>query len=731
LFLILVPILPLKADVKSVLPDFYAAPGVDPFRDQVQANLNEVIDPFSGGLHLSHVDMFIPGNGGFDIKVIRSYNSSNVYKSHKTPWNQGPYLTELLSRSTAGLGWTIHFGRILRSEDPDLPGLGICGTNPNHLPPDTLDNPVLELPDGCQQVLYEDATTATDARFISKQNWVAYCNTDGSALVISPDGTKYTMSHYKRGQQTYTLQTDQAWYTTRIEDRNGNYLTIDYDTTAVSYGLGVALKRITASDGRIVDFTYTDRTLPDKIRLASITANGQTWTYGYTLLAGYSSTHFLLTNVTRPDGLSWDYTYHDKVAGQPGDNILKQVTYPYGATVTYDYGYICFNATTCSSAYDSFYSLVVTSKINGGRDVAPATWTYSYASSSTEDVTTVTFPGGKYVYRHYGIKTVFNASATVRNLWRTGLLKEKQTYSGTALVNQELYTWQNLNVISNEEHVLPPYDGSVYPYIRYSDDNVYAPVLTQKQIIRDGATYTTTYSNFDASYNPRTITETGQEARTTDITYFPRNAGQNIVSLVKDETISGELAGKNIYRTFDTKGNLTRITRRGVQEDYTYFSTGDLNTKKNARGFVWTFSNYYRGVPRTVAEPEAVTTTRVVDATGTISQETNGRGYATGYSYDGMNRLVGIDPPAGTSVSISWGSTGRTVTRGTYKQTTVFDGFGRPSEINTNGVTQDIDYDPLGYKSFESYLSSSAGTTYDNRAGPANSDSPISGSLAP
>jgi hypothetical protein len=50
------------ADVKSVLPDFHAEPGLNPFRDPVQANANEVIDPFSDRLHLSH-------NGDIDFEL--------------------------------------------------------------------------------------------------------------------------------------------------------------------------------------------------------------------------------------------------------------------------------------------------------------------------------------------------------------------------------------------------------------------------------------------------------------------------------------------------------------------------------------------------------------------------------------------------------------------------------------------------------------------------------------
>src|SRR4030067_3087792 len=75
---------PAHADVKSVLPDYYAEPGLNPFRDPVQANANEVIDPFSGGLHLSHVDTFIPGNGGLHINTQRVYTPKNAYLSPPT-----------------------------------------------------------------------------------------------------------------------------------------------------------------------------------------------------------------------------------------------------------------------------------------------------------------------------------------------------------------------------------------------------------------------------------------------------------------------------------------------------------------------------------------------------------------------------------------------------------------------------------------------------------------------
>jgi uncharacterized protein RhaS with RHS repeats len=702
-----------ESNVKSILPDFYSEPGLNPFRDPV--TYNEMIDPFSGNLQLTFTDLVIPGNGGLDIKIQRTYNANNIYLSRKSPTNIAPNLTQPLPRTATGLGWTLHFGRVLKSGSQ----FGICDTNATNPQDDTLDNAVLELPDGRQEILFVNSTSFSTT-FITKSQWVASCyGASQGLLVISPEGVKYTMDYRRTGGTTYSTDIDAAWYTTRIEDRNGNWIAIAYDTTAAAPAKEAILKQITSSDGRVVNFTYTDTTDSTKIRLTSINANGQTWNYGYTLItaAGFTGGYYQLTNVTRPDNLSWNYSYYNRSSGVAGNQVLQTVTHPYGGTVTYDYGYVCFMPVSCTSAYDTFNTLVVASKTNGGRDIAAGTWTYSYAPSTTEDVTAVTFPGGKYVYKHFGSKLVFGGSDIPgKRLWHLGLLKEKQTYNGTTLARDEVYTWDSSYKISNEIYRRPPYDGSNPNLPSYADAAVYSPVLVKKDVTLDGTTYSTTYGNFDANFNPQTVIESGQASRTTNLTYFPRNANQNIVRLVKDEIFAGEATGKNIYRTFDSKGNLTQITRRGVTENYTYFSTGDLNTKTNARNFRWTYSNYYRGIPQSVSEPEGITISRTVNATGTIASETNGRGYRTSYTYDGMNRLTSIMRPRGAAIGISWSATGRTVTRGSYSQTTTFDGFGRPSYVNTNGITQDINYNVLGYKSFESYLGSTAGTTYTTDA---------------
>ena len=69
-------------------------------RDYVNQHPNERIDPFTGKLQYHFTDLFIPGNGGLDIVVQRSYNSLNESLDVET--------------SPVGLGWTMHFWRVLR-----------------------------------------------------------------------------------------------------------------------------------------------------------------------------------------------------------------------------------------------------------------------------------------------------------------------------------------------------------------------------------------------------------------------------------------------------------------------------------------------------------------------------------------------------------------------------------------------------------------------------------------
>ncbi len=110
-----------------------------------------------------------------------------------------------------------------------------------------------------------------------------------------------------------------------------------------------------------------------------------------------------------------------------------------------------------------------------------------------------------------------------------------------------------------------------------------------------------------------------------------------------------------------------------------------------------TFDPFYtKGVP-------LYSISRGINPDGTVAKETNGRNFATRYTYDKNLRLTKVTPPLGSAVVCSYpaDSSYRKATRGSFYTTTYFDGFGRPTgTLNSKGVRSDIDYKAYGSKNF-------------------------------
>ena len=122
--------------------DYYAEPGLHPFKGSINQHFNEHIDPFGGTLQLSYLDLKIPGNGGMDINVYRTYTSRQNWAGEE---------------NVAGVGWTMHMGRVVVTYANRLK---ICSQNTYNV--SALNNPSLELPDGRRELLflYVDQTKA-------------------------------------------------------------------------------------------------------------------------------------------------------------------------------------------------------------------------------------------------------------------------------------------------------------------------------------------------------------------------------------------------------------------------------------------------------------------------------------------------------------------------------------------------------------------------------------------
>ncbi|QTN30475.1 RHS repeat protein [Rhodoferax sp. AJA081-3] len=368
---------------------------------------------------------------------------------------------------------------------------------------------------------------------------------------------------------------------------------------------------------------------------------------------------------------------------------MSQTTYPQGGTINYGYGFAYFDP----QANPYYRSTVVTSKSRS----AGGSWAFAYSPGGpgSLDTTTINSPSGTEVYRHIGPNYV--SSGTV---WTVGLLKSKTIGS----LQTETYSWDKQKISS--ENFLRP--GIFNLKVDAGETN--APILTQRVIEREGATYTTTYSGFDTYGNPANIAESGTFGgnRTTNLTYNI-NTSKWIINQLKNESFSGG----SITRDFDGDGNMISITRDGVTTSHTYDSQGSVSSTTFPRSLKHYYSNYKRGIPQTESQPEGVSISRVVNDAGNVTSETNGEGRTTGFGYDGLNRVTSIDYPTGTSVTISYGSASKTATRGSLTEATVYNGFGQPTSVSLGGITRTFQIDAFGRKTFESDPGSGSGTTYE------------------
>lgn len=656
----------------EVIPDFYKEPGINPNREYTNEHLGEHIDPFTGSLQLQFVDLVLPGNGGFDLKVQRSYSSNSIN-----------WLNPFYRSSLMGLGWTFHFGRIVKGMTT-----GVCV---NDYPDSVMGNPVLELPDGSRQVLA--FTGNLSPLMITASRWRADCDASGTGLVVyAPDGTQYAMN------QAVMELGEFSWYATKITDRNGNYATITYANPG-----SPEITSVTTNDGRSLTFTYADSGLLSH-RLISVTgAPGQTYEYFYLNIPNTTDQYYLF-GMRRPDqAWGWIYLYNDLLPDLlPGSYHLKTINHAHGGVINYSYSYVNFDPIQTPGAPGQ--SVVVSGKSVKWSNTQTANWSYAYApgTSGQYDITTVTGPYATTIYRHIGAN--YGAMGTV---WMVGLLMEKQTGSSQT----ETYTWDKQK-ISHENNFRPGL------FVTKVDPETYAPMMTSKLVSRDGATYQTTYSQFDTYGNPQVIEESGPNGgiRSKALTYYLDPAkwiihqAQDELTSVPNPIMPGQTIQVNtILRTFDGNGNLTRLTQNGVATEHTYDAEGNITSTRFPRGLVHTYSDYKRGIPQLERQPEGIEIARTVSDAGNVTYERNGEGNVTQYSHDGLNRVTLITPPAGNSTAIEYrhptasspgniviGGLSKVATRGALQQTTYYEGFGRPLNVILGDTFYFYLYDALG-----------------------------------
>jgi YD repeat-containing protein len=644
----------------SFAEEIHSEPGLDPVRETFSTTPNENIDPFTGGLTLTYTDMSFPGNGGLDLVVNRTYNSKRVY-------NGTDYVTP--ANTPLGHGWDMHFGRI------KYQGGVYVG---------------IELQDGTLATAY-NKSFAGGEYYVTKEQWLVYYNAGATSTLTFTDGTKITFG--QTGNDGYK-------YATKIE-KNGNSINIYYRYNQSSSST-FAVDYVTDSIGRTIDFkyytdvldldphSYVDRDYLDSISLVS---SPQIVTYNYAEVNpdppnNISNPPEILSKVTFPEGDFWEYKYETT-------NIyheLKSVTTPYGGIITYRFEKFF-------KGVDYFRAVI--QKTVSGPSITTGTWSFNYEQRyQDDDYTTITDPCGRtttYRFNGYGSQLDFYAEC-----WKFGLLKSKTIKQGTSLILEETNEWiKSSAYISPRPDIVTGYCSNNYTYMS---------LLSTKTITRDGKTYATQYSSYDAYGNPQSIVENGDGNRTTSMTYWYNTANNIVKGKPKTATVSGSLPG-NFVTTYDydLDGNLIYVNQSGVPTTYTYNTVGNLASKKDANNNTSTFT-WDRARIKSITTP-IYSINKIINWNGTVASETNGRGYLTSYLYDNNLRPTKVTPPVGNPTNISYAADNsyKTESKGSNYITYYYDGLGREVEtVDAKGVRSWSLYKPCELKD---YTTSNVGDT--------------------
>ena len=627
---------------------FYDYRGQNSFRESYAYEPEEQFDPFTGGLQLIYTDIYLPGNGGLDIKIVRVYNS-NIYRDMATTWTPVP-------DSWVGLGWSLHMGRL------------VCPLT---------ENKYLEMPDGSKHTFYQDINDPSQWK--SKEYWRLKLNASQNYYEVTfTDGVTWRFSMLIVGSIPEPGGGDIYYPTTQIKDPSSNQITVEYDTL---HGPPI-IKKITDSCNRIINFNYQTTGM---MNLNYIEVNGKQYKYFYDSIgAGYS----LLRKVQLPCDPSGYYSYKYDYSTTFPLNELKKVYNPWGGTITYTFASNTFNV----GGQDYEFRVLSQRQENPG-----GSWTFSYASTSDlSDSTVITDP--------YSTKTSFTMfgyrwTPTAGNNWKIGLVTRKRI-SGNGVTSLWQYTYNPSPAISNDDYAGPT----------TWDNQVYVPRLTKKEVTIDSKTYTTNYSNFDDYSQPKTISETGDASRTIARTYW-YNTSLNIIDRIASESITYNSTTFSTNYTYNTtNGLMTSKSVAGVVTDYTYHPNGNLKliTDDSDR---WIENTAYQyAIPKTINKGGVYTIERSINWAGTIDWEKNGRNYTTNFLYDDRNRLTRITPPGASPTPdptiIEYHNQGdyKKVSQGSSWTKYNYDDWGRVDySENSVGIKVDYTYDKIGRKTYDSY----------------------------
>ncbi len=373
----------LKANATDLNGDpFYdSQPGNSISENQVylKTNSQENINPATGGLTIVATDISLPGRNGLDLNINRVYRSRHlVAKASNTYSSNYEFIPQW---SNLGIGWKCFLAVFDRHTygDPLIPALALQAT--------------LHLGDGRLIKFYRETTSATVYYAVSSEKWKVVITAAGPVLYMD-NGVKYYFG-CKLDEKTWGFYGDRDCVT-KIEDNNGNYISINYrfqsaghaPESEIDYIIDTWKRRINYywSDDR--SYTYIGNNPKHKLDSIKVIPldNDEIKTYKYiytTIDVGYAKWIYTsdgyytdtdptwvssLTEIKCNDQTVVNYSYGGDNGVQdyyewnnlPNANRgqLIEVSYPWGGKDKYQYRIYCDQA-WWSSPYSKYYSMIV------------------------------------------------------------------------------------------------------------------------------------------------------------------------------------------------------------------------------------------------------------------------------------------------------------------------------------------------------------------------------------
>lgn len=683
--------------------------GPDLFGDEV--NL------YNGGLSFSITDISVPGNSSLPVELKRTFTVSDkpgnyVHDLPMADWDLD------LPRVSGIFGTTWHANRCSSAHPP--PAVTVPGGT-TYEAMDYWQGTHAHMPGGGELLAANGGTSqpanGQNYRWLTPAFTYFSClpsirNGGGEGfLAITADGTRYWFDWMAQHYETPLSSPATAvpnphvmnrrrhvLYATRVEDRFGNWVTYSFSNAAT---VPVRLVAIDASDGRRISLAYNTQG-----QVASATASGRTWSYGYAYPSSFKPT---LTTVTLPDVSRWlidfaslsdgeiQYAVDPPRACGATRNVLDGggigvVTHPSGARGEFEvrprrhgrsnvpkhcinWEFTPLNDPTNDVAYfvRDYWTLSLVRKSIFGPALNKLEWNYSLGSLGTfaagtgpicntpncadpvclsdtcagRVTTTVTGPGGKWLRYRFGNSYRYDE----------GKLLSVEIGTGPGSILQTETTVYELGQSGQ------PFPTPIGSSLRARGDGFSAEHLRPRKrhtIHRDGTNFLWEATAFDQFARPTHVTRSSSLGYSrSEQTGYHDHLGAWVLGQVAwvYHPNSNSYPEQTVYDPSTAlpthRYSFGRLTERivyhdsGAQSGLPWQIYDGSNVKRTTLG------NYHRGIPRSIVYHDGSSESATVNDHGEITGITSPVGFTTGYEYDLLGRIRRIIHPAGDDVAWS------------------------------------------------------------------------------